>query len=1198
MECCYEEHAEPDPRSHAVHRAHTGRHAGRYAGPRLARRSRRAFLPAAFEGEDALLGQAESLLAGGGERKSGDWRYVWIEETNLAVITGYDGPAAEEIHIPALLDDADVVGLRSGTLAHLAGLRRVGVPINLLAIGQDALPTGAAVLANSGVYAQTWARRSGHAFISASGYDFCSGVVDLTGMRPENFNRVSANEIWLRALEAGQISVGTRFFLLDPVNPYQISYYQASEMTSLPNGFVAITCTTPSVDSVLNYYEAQDEMLMVDYSTLRLAENVSIDESDSKAVSGGFSCDLTLNLALNKSLSGGWKLSGSIGTTSGWEASYKIGLFSDSSIQIEQKDKIEGSVSLEYTYDFNEVNHPEGGRVDLNDAAVEHAIKKAFETMGQSAQGEGGSLAVPMGTAMVFSYAGLLNVAVTVSATVEFSGKVTISFSTTTTTTYNYSEDNGLTKSTKKGVRSLNGSMEGTLKIGVTVALELYITTFKAFTVSLFAGLQAEAKLDFSMLLNLLGNAIASNFTEDVIFDEAFNLNMMDCIQIDVYLVVEAAVQLGPDIINLGAKKTLLKWKFQSLHCHVLPVSFVMEPHEESGGYLYTVDSFKDKFHNTADCPYDVKTARFLLREDGRFSVLHRLINLLIGSTVVAPELDMIGDYGVKLVGWHDDPSMDEDSLVEEWPYEIVQDVDFYADVRPMHTVRLIGADGLDLPAGNVMIEDPEADTEYAYTEREALAAEGERIVLPEQDADGEALTSWMLVESRTNLSPIGEIMEPGDVFEITADTADEVYLCALTEKDVMARFYYGVDNSYQTVFATRFSPIVVPECTGSIPCREFAGWEASDGSVLQPGDEIPTDETTPSMLVFTDTWSYTGQFTVEQLNSIAVGSVPSVSTPVQNADMFNWREENGNAVITGFNITDELIPTYVSIPAYIDGYPVTAVDAWAFSGTDTLRSIVFPYTVTSIGDSALNGCTSLVMIDLAVADISRVPDGFAANCTSLLCVLLPGTDTEIGNTSFENCRSLKQVQLNAPIGEGAFRGCTRLSSAVLGGGVTTVGYGAFDGCTRLTDVTIKSGVTGLGERAFYNCSALTSLAIPESVTSIGANVIYGCSALETLEVNSGVTVIEDGVFDIGNTSTLKKITLGYGVETISNQSLDNNGYGFTALTEIVLPGSIRTIGYNAFKGCAIETLTVGFSNGAEINGAFGGCTSLKNAER
>ncbi len=170
---------------------------------------------------DGLLPLAAEIQRDGGGSASGDWIYVPFD--SLAVIIGYTGTDTS-ITVPDQVNGLDVIGLTDGVFS---GLRVVSVmiPGNVMAMGSSALPVGAAVKGYNGTYAQTWARRNGHAFENASRFDFRTGVVDMTGIRSENFVRVSAEEIWLRDLEAKRLAEGKRFFLLDENNPYQISYY-------------------------------------------------------------------------------------------------------------------------------------------------------------------------------------------------------------------------------------------------------------------------------------------------------------------------------------------------------------------------------------------------------------------------------------------------------------------------------------------------------------------------------------------------------------------------------------------------------------------------------------------------------------------------------------------------------------------------------------------------------------------------------------------------------------------------------------------------------------------------------------------------------------------------------------------------------------------------------------------------------------
>jgi len=50
----------------------------------------------------------------------------------------------------------------------------------------------------------------------------------------------------------------------------------------------------------------------------------------------------------------------------------------------------------------------------------------------------------------------------------------------------------------------------------------------------------------------------------------------------------------------------------------------------------------------------------------------------------------------------------------------------------------------------------------------------------------------------------------------------------------------------------------------------------------------------------------------------------------------------------------------------------------------------------------------------------------------------------------------------------------------------------------------IPSGVKKIGEGAFRGCSSLTSVVIPESVKKIGEGVFYGCSSLTSVVDSQG----------------------------------------------------------------------------------------------
>ena len=250
------------------------------------------------EGFDAYPETAAELAAQGKTLEEGGWQYVALPGTDYAAVVGYAGEASAELSMPDVLGGLDVVAVAPGALSAQKQVETLYIPGNVRAIGAAALPRGAAVKAMNASYASFWAAENGYAFVNASTYDFREGVVDLSDVRVENFVRVSANEVWLRPLEATRLKVGSFFFLIDPDNAYQISYYKVTGTAQGRLGFTVFSCETPEVDSVLNYYKGTDEVMVPDMSSLVLYEGVTLDGGDEvtgSSLSNGYSSTNNLN---------------------------------------------------------------------------------------------------------------------------------------------------------------------------------------------------------------------------------------------------------------------------------------------------------------------------------------------------------------------------------------------------------------------------------------------------------------------------------------------------------------------------------------------------------------------------------------------------------------------------------------------------------------------------------------------------------------------------------------------------------------------------------------------------------------------------------------------------------------------------------------------------------------------------------------
>ena len=77
------------------------------------------------------------------------------------------------------------------------------------------------------------------------------------------------------------------------------------------------------------------------------------------------------------------------------------------------------------------------------------------------------------------------------------------------------------------------------------------------------------------------------------------------------------------------------------------------------------------------------------------------------------------------------------------------------------------------------------------------------------------------------------------------------------------------------------------------------------------------------------------------------------------------------------------------------------------------------------------------------------------------------------------------------------------LKGVEIGDCVASIGNGAFSGCTSLTSIDIPDSVTSIGRYTFDDCSGLISIDIPNSVTSIGDGAFNFCFGLASVTVNA-----------------------------------------------------------------------------------------------
>lgn len=220
---------------------------------------------------------------------------------------------------------------------------------------------------------------------------------------------------------------------------------------------------------------------------------------------------------------------------------------------------------------------------------------------------------------------------------------------------------------------------------------------------------------------------------------------------------------------------------------------------------------------------------------------------------------------------------------------------------------------------------------------------------------------------------------------------------------------------------------------------------------------------------------------------------------------------------------------------------------------------------------------------------------GFFKECTGLKKATV-AWEGRLPSSIFSGCESLESVTVTIANGieDKAFNGCKSLKELSLPKKIKEVGTRAFAKCSSLESIAFTEELTSLGEEVFYECSSLkiidlsacTGLNITDKSREVNQNKVFGGvpeTTIILLPNHSGglienedvsyefqednTVVVADGSEAAGEYEIPEAIEhdgVEYPVAAIEAEAFKDN----TNLTQVSIPGSIQSIGEEAFAGC------------------------------
>ena len=311
------------------------------------------------------------------------------------------------------------------------------------------------------------------------------------------------------------------------------------------------------------------------------------------------------------------------------------------------------------------------------------------------------------------------------------------------------------------------------------------------------------------------------------------------------------------------------------------------------------------------------------------------------------------------------------------------------------------------------------------------------------------------------------------------------------------------------------------------------------------------------------------------------------------------------------------------------------------------VEDMEIPQGVTSIGENAFRGCSSITLVKIP-GSVRTIEPGAFADCSRLAEIAVDENNQYYksvdGLLLTKDGRKLVSVpagkeDVTIPDGvvrieKKAFLRCRRIAKLNIPDGVQEIGFRAFDGCSSLTRVTFPPSLQKLDDGVFADCDGLldiyisdlaawcalrrdwrlfgqkvnlhlngtlvTELKIPDGVTQINDFVFRGVSRITDVTIPRSVAQIKDNPFS--DCPDLMRFEVASGnryYQSVNGFLLTKDGKTLvavpTGLERISIPNGVEIIGKVAAQGCEkIEAMELPHGLKEIHNHAFDHCSNLK----